>query len=90
MSPSLCPHHAGITPNQKSMILPGAGGDPSLETMKRHMRRILQPCGMELKQDVRVVKDDALNKQVFPPGPSVSSGPGDTPLIGDAYVASNE
>ena len=54
------------------------------------MRRISQLCGMELKQDVLVVKDDALKKQVFAPGPSVNSSPGDTPLIGDATAASKK
>ena len=63
----LCRHNAGITPNQRSMILSSAGGDQSFETVKRHMRRISQPCEMELKQDVLVAKDDALNKQVFFP-----------------------
>ena len=54
------------------------------------MRRISQLCGMELKQDVLVVKADALKKLVFSPGPSVNSSPGDTPLIGDANVASKK
>ena len=30
MLSSLCLHHAGIAPDQKSMILSSAGGDPSL------------------------------------------------------------
>ena len=61
MLPSLCLQNSGVTPNQKSMILSSAGGDPSLNVMKRHMRRISQPCGMALKQD-------ALESQVSPFG----------------------
>ena len=36
------------------------GGDPALEVMKRHMRRILQPCGVEMKQDTQLAKGDLL------------------------------
>ena len=43
MLPPLRLRPAGLTPNQKSMIPSSAGGDPSLETMRRHMRRISQP-----------------------------------------------
>ena len=41
--PSLRLHNAALTPNQKSGVLASTSGDPSLEVMKRHMRRILQP-----------------------------------------------
>ena len=51
-------HRAGRIPNQKSMIRSITGGDPSLETMKRHMRQMSQPCGVELKQDALVAEDD--------------------------------
>ena len=46
-----------------------------------------EECGMELKQDILVVKADALNKQVISPGPPVNSSPGDASLIGDANAA---
>ena len=54
------------------------------------MRRISPPCGIDLKQDVLAVKDDALNTQVFPPGTSVNSSPGVASSIGDANVASKK
>ena len=78
--------NSGITPNQKSMILSSAGGNPSLDVMKRHMRRILQPCGMELKQDALVVKDDLLKSQDSPLGPAARDASGDKVAIGDANM----
>ena len=87
MKSFLCLHHAGITPNQKSMVLSSTGGDPSLETMKQHMRRILQSCGMELNQDSLVAKDDVPNKQAPPCGSAANCSPGDGPIIGDANAA---
>ena len=55
---SLRLRHAGLSPNQKSLVLASTGGDASLETMKKHMRRILQPCGVDLKQDALIVGND--------------------------------
>ena len=86
MLSSLRLHHAGLTPNQKSMILPSTGGDPSLEATKRHMRRISKPCGVELKQDVLVEKDDLLNTQQSPSRPVAEKALGDETFIGDAQV----
>ena len=60
-SSSLRRQNAGLAPNQKSMTLSRTGGDPSLEATKRHMRRISQPCGVEMKQDVPAAKGDLLN-----------------------------
>ena len=57
---SLCLQNAGLTTHQKSMVLTGTGGDPSLENMIKHMRRILQPCGVDLKHDALMV-DSNLN-----------------------------
>ena len=59
-SSSLRPHNAGLTPNQKSMVMASTGGDPSLEVMNRHMRRILQPCDMGMKQDALLAEGDLL------------------------------
>ena len=56
---SLCLHHAGLSTNQKSLISASTGDDTSLENMKRHMRRILQPCGVDLKQDALIADDDS-------------------------------
>ena len=90
MLSSLCLQHSGITPNQKSMILSSTGGGPSLEVMRRHMRRILQPCGVELKQDVLVVKGDAPKTQAVSSGSVANDGSDARPAIGDATVASKK
>ena len=87
MLSSLRLHHAGLTPNQKSMILSSAGGDPPLETMRRHTRRISQPCGVELKRDVLAEKDDLLNTQQPPTRPDAIGVLRDETFIGDAQVA---
>ena len=86
-SSSLRLQNAGLTPNRKSMILSSMGGDPSLEAMKRHTRRISQPCGMEMKQDVRVATGDLLktNRNLSMPGANKALG-GAT-VVGDAQVA---
>ena len=55
---SLCLRHAGLSPHQKSLVLASTGGDASLETMKKHMRRILQPCGVDLERDASIVNND--------------------------------
>ena len=48
---SLYLHHAGLSPNQKSLELASPGGDASFETTKKHMKRIPQACGVDLKLD---------------------------------------
>ena len=55
---SLCIHYAGIAPNQKSMVTASTRGDLSLVAAKRHMRRSLGPCGMGMKQDALLLKND--------------------------------
>ena len=55
---SLCLQNAGLTTHQKSMVLTGTGGDPSLGNMIKHMRIILQPCGVDLKHDALMVDSD--------------------------------
>ena len=72
------------------MILSSTGGGPPSDVMKRHMRRILQPCGMALKQGALVVRDDLSKSQVLPSGPSVKGVSGDGPFIGDAKMASKK
>ena len=83
---SLCLHHAGLSSNQKSLVLASTGGDTSLETMKKHMRRILQPCGVDLKQDA-LIADDDLNEMR-----PASVTPNDLNVkvnLGEAQVASD-
>ena len=58
---SMCLQNAGLSSHQKSMVLTSTGGDPSLENTKKQMRRILQPCGTDLKQDAMAVNNDDLN-----------------------------
>ena len=87
MLSSLRLRHVRLTPNQNSAILSSTGGDPSLETTKRQMRRISQPCGGELKQNVLVVKDDLLNTQESPSWLLANETSGDETFIGDAQVA---
>ena len=60
ISSSLRLRYAGLTQNQKSAILSITGGEPSLEVVKRHMRRISQPCGVEMRQDALLAKGDLL------------------------------
>ena len=57
---SLFLQNAGLSAHQKSMVLASAGGwgGPSLGNMKRHMRRMLQPCGVDLKQDALIADND--------------------------------
>ena len=55
---SLRLHHAGLSPNQKSLVLASAGGDTSLGITKKRTRRILQPRGVDLKQDALMVDND--------------------------------
>ena len=87
MLSSLRLQNSGITPNQKSMILSSAGGDPSLDAVKRHMRRILQPCRMALKQDALAVKDDLSKSQALPSGSAAYDASGNGPVTGDANMA---
>ena len=87
LTSSLRLQHSGLTPNQKSMILSSAGGDLSLETTNRHMRRIPQPCGMELKQDVPAAKDDLLGTQESLSRPLANKPLGDETFTGDAQVS---
>ena len=84
---SLRLHHAGLSPTQKSLVLASTGGDNSLETMKKRMRRILQPCGMDVKRDALIVNNDmkVLN--------STSSYTDDSDVkadVGDAQIASKK
>ena len=88
--PSFCLRNAGLAPNQKSTILSSTGGDPSLEAMKRHMRRILQPCGMEMQQDAPLVSNDLLKAHQNLPGSDANKALRDETPIGDAQVAPKE
>ena len=87
MTSALRLYHTGPTPKNKSMILSINGGDPSLETTKR---RILQPCGVEPKQDVLVVEDDLLNTQESPSRPVANKTLGDETFIGGAQEESKK
>ena len=63
---------------------PNLAGDTSLETMGKHMRRILQPCDVDLEQDALMVDND-LN--VIRPA-SVSPDDADVKVdVGEAQVA---
>ena len=84
---SLRLHHAGLSPHQKSLVLASTGGDTSLETMKKHMRRILQPCGVDLKRDALIVNNDLKVMR------AASSYPDDSNVkvdMGEAQVASKK
>ena len=69
------------------MGLPSTGGDPSLEVMKRHMRRISQPCGLEMQRDALLAKDDLLKVRQSLPRSGVSNAVQEETRIGDAQVA---
>ena len=84
---SLRLHRAGLSPNQKSLVLASTGGDASLETMKKHMRRILQPCGMDLKRGALIVNNDLKVKRSASGSPDDSTVTGD---MGEAQVVSKK
>ena len=42
------------------MVIASTSGDPSLEVIKRHMRRTPQPRGMEMRRDALLVEGDLL------------------------------
>ena len=84
---SLRLHQAGLSPNQKSLVLASTGGDTSLETMKKHMRRILQPCIVDAKRDALVVNNDLKALNSAPSQLDDSIGKVD---VGEAQIASKK
>ena len=90
MLSSLRLRHAGVTPNRKSRIPSRAGGDPSLETTKRHVRRIFTPCGVGLKRDVLTAEGDLLDTRESPSQPLANKTSGDETRFGDAHVVSKK
>ena len=69
------------------MVLASTGGDPSLDVMERHVRRILQPCGMEMKQDALAAKGDLLRAHHSMFRPDVNKASRGETLIGKAQAA---
>ena len=79
-------HNAGLSPNQKSMVRASTGGEPSLEEVKRHMRRISQPCGMEMKRDALSVKGDLLEAHQTLSRPDAKDDLDEETLVGEAHA----
>ena len=72
------------------MVRASTGGEPSLEEVKRHMRRISQPCGMEMRQDALLAKGDLYKAHQTLPMPNLNGNLNEKIPVGEAQAVSKE